>query len=162
MSMILYLGRATSEDVARLEEDPEELGPFMFERQAGGAVVDFDKAWHVLHFMLCGDMGRTASPLSVMLGTDEGLKGTEAHFYGYWVITPDEVRAFDGALSALSDEEIAARYDLDAVAQHNLYGADFFADEDGVLTYIMQGVPALRRMARAAAGAGDYIISTID
>ena len=160
--MNLYLRRATSEDVARLEGDPEELVPFMFEEEEESeAVVDFDQAWHALHFMLCGDIGRTSSPLSVMVGNDEGLKGTEAHFYGYWVITPDEVRAFDGALSALSDEDIAARYDPDAFAQHNIHGADFLADEEGVRPYIMQGVPSLRRMTRAAAEANDYIISTI-
>jgi len=166
MSMVLYLRRATSEDVARLEEDPEELVPFVFEEEEESeAVVDFDQAWHALHFMLCGDMGRTSHPLSVMLGNDEGLKGTEAHFYGYWVITPDEVRAFDSALSALSDQDIAARYDPDAFAEHHLFGAGIFLEEGEesgeTLSYIMQGVPALRRMTRAAAAANDYIISTI-
>jgi hypothetical protein len=161
MGMILLLRRATSKDVARLDGDPEEIVPFVLEDESG-QVIDFDKAWHALHFMLCGDMGRTSNPLSALLGDDAGLKGTEAHYYGYWAISPDEVRAFDEALSALSDQDIAARYDPDAFAAHNLYGADIFVDEgDEALPYVMQGLPSLRAMTRAAAGANDYIISTI-
>ncbi len=161
--MVLYLRRATSDDVARLEGDAEQLMPFLFEGEdEGEATVDFDKAWHALHFMLCGDMGRTASPLSVMLSNDEGLKGTDAHFYGYWVVSPDEVRDFDGALSALPDRDIAARYDPGAFEAHNLYGADIFTDEgEEALPYVMRGLPTLRALMRATAEARHYIIGTI-
>ena len=161
MSMIVYLREATLTDVSGLASDPSKLGDFMFAaRPDGSDPVDFDKAWHALHFMLTGESGYSDSPLSVLTTTDDHLRGTdEFGLGGYWLIESDRVRAFANELTAISDEQLASRYDPQAMLAAHIYMGDVFADEGNeALPYVMQGVVELRKLAARAAGAGDSIV----
>ena len=161
MSMIVYLREATPTDVARLASEPDELDDFMFAVQPeGGGPVDFDKAWHALHFMLTGGSGYSDSPLSVLTTTDDRLIGAdEFGFGGYWLIEADRVRALASELAAISDEQLASRYDPQAMLREHIYIGEVFADEgNDALPYLMQGVGEFRKLAARAAGAGNSII----
>jgi hypothetical protein len=99
MSMIAYIRAASQEEVATLAADPARLDAIMF--KSDGKTIDFDKAWHALHFMLTGDSGRTDHPASILLTDDDHLHGAdEMGFGGYWLIAPDQVKAFAGQLAS--------------------------------------------------------------
>jgi len=160
MGMVIYLYRATAGEVESFAADADAVGETIFDNGVRDRVIDFDKAWHALHFMLTGDAGRSAHPLTMLVTDDAHMLGTdERGFGGYWLIEPSAVRAFADALAAISDEALAARYDPAAMVANDLYMSDYFEHEGSEgLSYIMQWVPNLRSFSRAAADAGDYVI----
>ncbi|QDX26268.1 DUF1877 family protein [Sphingomonas suaedae] len=163
MSMVVYLRRATADEVAHLAANPDAVHEMVFSESADGRLVDFDKAWHALHFMLTGDAGKTGHPLSVLVATDEELIGTDENgFGGYWQFDPARVSAFADALAAVSDDELAQRYDPATMVREYVYLADVFEEEgEEALPYVMQGVPALRRFADEAVRDNNYVIGIL-
>lgn len=156
--MVLYLRRASLADIDRFTSDPTGWGKFAFEEGvAPGDLVDFDKAWDALHFMLSeGHLDDVARPLGVLVRNDVQHGLDSNGFGGFSVISPTEMAAFHTALSALSDEDLLQRYDPEAMAAADVYLADMFVDEgDEAADYIMQGVPALRTLAASCTAAGD-------
>ncbi|PKP93684.1 MAG: DUF1877 domain-containing protein [Alphaproteobacteria bacterium HGW-Alphaproteobacteria-16] len=163
MSMVVYLRRATADEVANLVANPGAVHETIFSESADGRLVDFDKAWHALHFMLTGDAGKTEHPLSVLVATDEDLIGTDENgFGGYWQFDPVRIRAFADALAAISDDELAQRYNPAAMVTEYVYLADLFEEEgEEALSYVMQGVPALRRFADEAVRDNNYVLGIL-
>lgn len=163
MGMVIHLRRASPADVARLTADPTLWESFAFEQGDEGVdLIEFDKAWHALHFMLVGAAGNTGDPLGIIV-EDSDMFGTDEHgFGGFSVVHPEQIKAFNVALQTISDVELERRYDPAAMVREDVYLADFFADEGAeALEYVMQGVPALRRFAASAAERGDGAIRII-
>ena len=163
MSMILYLRRASDEDIARIEADPESTASFFFAEntQADGDLIDFDKAWQAVHFTLSGSEYESESPLGAILSQGRTV-GIDLGYGQPWIITADRMRAFNDALSALSDDDIRQRYDPAAMVANDIYIADAFEDEpDEGLQYLMQGIPALRRFANKCAETGSCALVAI-
>ncbi|MEM7666615.1 MAG: YfbM family protein [Pseudomonadota bacterium] len=163
MSMILYLRRASDEDIARIESDPESTAAFFFAEtaHADGDLIDFDKAWQAVHFTLSGSEYESESPLGAMLSQGRTI-GIDLGYGQPWIITSDRMRAFSEALSAMTDDDIRQRYDPAAMVTNDVYIADAFADEpEEGLHYLMQGIPALRRFANKCAETGSCALVAI-
>ena len=161
MGMVVYLREVSPAQITELTQNPSNWEQFAFEEAAPGELVDVDKAWHALHFMLTETSGPTDSPLNILSPSDD-LYGADEHgFGGFSLVSPSEMKAFSVALSELTDQAIAARYDPAAMVAEDIYLGDSFADEgDEGLTYIMQGIPDLRLFANrcAANGSGAFNI----
>lgn len=163
MSMILYLRRANDDDLARLRAEPAGITDFFFSDDAAtrGDLIDFDKAWQAVHFTLCGAEYYTDNPLGLLLYEGEAI-GADMGYGAGWIVPPDAVKAFDQALSNLSDEAIRSRYDPQALAANDVYIADAFVEEpEEGLNYLMQGIPQLRRFAVHCAANGNSVIAAI-
>ena len=162
MGMIVYLRQATLAEIEELTRDPSNWEEFAFEKVGPGEIIDFDKAWDALNFMLTGTAGPTASPLNILAPTDN-LYGADEHgFGGFSVISPSEMKGFNAAMSSLTDEEIAARYKPTEMAVADIYLGDVFAEEgDEALDYIMQGVPDLRSFASRCAANGSGALNIL-
>jgi hypothetical protein len=157
MGMVMYLRRASPSDVAALRTNPAGLSDFAFEQGDVADLVDFDKAWHALHFLLTGAPYDTDSPLGIIAGEAEKVSDGELVGDECWIITPDAMKAFDSAFRQIDRSALASRYDISAMMEHDIYLADAF-EEDGdedALDYILQGVPALRRFSASCVAAGD-------
>ena len=163
MGMVAYLCRASADEVGAVRNNPDSVDDFIFDDARAGRCVDFDKAWHALHFMLTGEAGSTDHPLNLLVASDPELEGTdELGFGGYWLTEPDRVRRFSAALSEISDVDLAGRYDPAAMVAEDIYLSDVFEDEGlEALPYVLQGVAGLRRLAAEAAQGGDYIIGIL-
>lgn len=163
MSMVVYLRRSSPDEVARLEQNPDAVDDLFFGDDFSVKSVNFDKAWHALHFMLTGNSGSVDAPLNLLVASDAELRGTdELGLGGYWLADPDRVQRFASALSELSDETIASRYDPVTLKAEHVYLSDVFEDEGTkVLPYVLQAMPALRSLADEALRNGDYIIGVL-
>jgi len=164
MSMVMYLRRASHADIARIGEDSEAAHRFAFEEgDQDRDLVDFDVAWDAVHFMLCGESYDTVHPLGIIACRLPEI-GLDANgFGGFSVISPLAMKHFAKALAALSDEELARRYDPHAWLANDLYRGDMFVEDDEenpaeTRAYVMQGVPALRRLASSCAANGEGAI----
>ena len=161
--MVLCLRQANDDDLHRLRGDVDAADQFLFDEDAytSGELVDFDKAWNALHFMFTGDGAETDHPLSFFPNDPERV-GTDNGFGGPWIYTSAQVKAFNDALCALSDEELQARYNPSEMVKHDVYLADALVDDgpEG-LEYVMQSVPALRVLMERSAAAGSAVVGII-
>ncbi|QJU58647.1 YfbM family protein [Sphingomonas sp. AP4-R1] len=164
MGMVMYLRRATSAQIEALKADPRTAEAFMFPEESDDdlslSLIEFDKAWHALHFTLSGQAYGTVRPLGIIAGEDVETLGEPAlGDISCWVIEPDVMAAFADAIDKISDEEIAASVDPEAMIDADIYLADVFADEkDTSIDYLMQGVPMLRRFAAICGQNGEGAI----
>ncbi len=164
MSMVIYLRRAGEADLARLIADPSVFETFLFDEGVENLdIVDFDKAWDALNFMLCGNRRvEGAHPLGLICEALPELGADENGFGGFGIVSAERMRVFADALDRLDDATLAARYDPKAMEREDVYLADLFVDEGHeALDYVMQGVPALRRFAANCRATGDGAIRAI-
>jgi hypothetical protein len=94
-----------------------------------GAELDIEKAWHGVHFLLCGSAGEVPGPLgnAVLGGTQIGPD------LGYGpprYLEPAEVMAIAAALAPLTEETLAARFDPAVFQQHEVYPGGWAADAE--------------------------------
>jgi len=158
MGMIIYLQRATPDELAQLKASPDRWDEFEFKHSED--VVDFDKSWHALHFMLTGEAEGTGNPLGIIVEDGEEF-GVGSHGNVTW-ISPERMRAFNAALRALDDDTLASRYDPAAMVAQDIYLADMFANEgQGALDYVLESVPVLRKLAASCASARDGVIRVL-
>ncbi|MEN3747149.1 YfbM family protein [Sphingomonas sp. HF-S3] len=163
MGMVVYLRRLTAEQLKGIQENPEDLERFVFSGEDGTEVIDFDKAWHALHFMMTGNAGMTSHPLSVLVADDRNMIGTdELGLGGYWLLDPQRVDQFARTLEQLSDDDLIKTFDPTRMVADNVYLSEFFVEEaEEALPYIMQGVPRFRAFAEAASRDGDHVIGIL-
>ena len=153
MGMVLYLRRAQLAVLEAIGEDELEVLGFIFsETSEVDELIDFDKAWDALNFMLIDGQLDSASPLNFLLGEWAPLGHNPVFDEPYGkIVPPDAVAQFNVALQLLTDEALASRYNPQSMLEAEVYLADSFVEEgDQALEYIMQSVPALRRFAQVA------------
>jgi Domain of unknown function (DUF1877) len=157
MGMVLYLRRVTKDELSTIGENLSILDEFMFDEDAvdGGDVIDFDKAWHALHFMLTGSAGGTDSVLSLLINEYEKIGGDGEWDEGFSIIPADRIAAFQAEFSLLPDEELCGRYDPQAMENEQVYMADYFVEEgaEGV-EYVMQWMPNFRQFLKRCVESG--------
>ena len=118
------------------------------------AVLDLDKEWHALHFLLTGSADPLDSPLSLILSSSEPI-GDDNGYGPTYYIAPDRFRAFDEALSSLDDEALRSRYDPDAMVAHHVYLADLYQEEgESGLAFLLQRLKDLRSFAAKGVQSG--------
>ena len=98
---------------------PPPPEPLVLEPGEGG-VVNVDKAWQAVHWLLTGDPWEGGPPLNFLL-----VGGTELD--ADWgdtpprVFSPAETQAIAEAFARVSEEEIAARYDPARMIELDIY-----------------------------------------
>jgi hypothetical protein len=160
MSMVFYLRRIGDETIP---EDPDEFYDFVYDEKAveAGDLIDFDKAWHALHFVLTGSADPVEHPLCVW---GFGEEVNEDNGYGPpLLMKPEWLRELRDALATVSDEDLKQRYDPQAMVAANIYIADALVDEgkEASWDYVAQGLPSLRRFAERCVQHGSGAISFI-
>ena len=83
-------------------------------------MLDLDKSWHLLHFLLTGDPLGGSPPLkdAIIGGTEIGpdLGSGPAR-----VLTPEQVRAVADALAGVREADLRSRYIPDALEAAKMY-----------------------------------------
>jgi hypothetical protein len=147
MGMVLCVRRI--EDVAAFRQTVgnfEVFFEFLNEPQAAEDLVDFDKAWQALHFVLNGSAWGKEGALGFLLYAGEFV-GDDLGFGPLRLASPTEVRAFRDALAALDEVALRQRYDPAAMAAEDVYLADMLVEEgEEGWDYVVQSLPALRRL----------------
>ncbi len=163
MGMVLCLREASIQTLELLQSDENAANKYLFDQEAfeRNEIVDFDKAWNVLHLMLCGNENESDDPLSLIIHDPERL-GSDIGYGGPWVIPAERMSRFNDALMSLSDDALMARFDPAALSKSEAYLAQSLA-EDGpeALEYVMQSVPALRALTQRCADNASAAVAII-
>lgn len=164
MSMIWTARYADADTVARMRTKPEDIGAFVSgfdlsedlldapaEIHNPAIPFDLDEQWQAIHYLLTGSAGPTDSALSVIVGKF-GKIGKDQGYGPAWLIPAAAISAADEALDALTDEDLRARYDPQAMLDDNVYNAKMMLEDgDGGLDFVMDDIARLRSFLREGA-----------
>lgn len=161
----MYLRRATPAELDGFVREPARAEDFVFPEDGDNAdagLIEFDRAWQALHFMLTGNAYGSGHPLGIIADETPFIRTGDIGSFEFSIVTPERMAVFAAALREIDDEALAARYDPAAMMAADVYLADIFLDEGpDALDYVMQGVPALRKFAADCAAAGDGAIRVL-
>jgi hypothetical protein len=129
------------------------------EEQGEGPSTDLDEAWHGIHYLLSRGREEAPLPLSFLLHGGAQVGNVPAR-----VFTSRETAAIHEAVSALSDAELARRFDPADMLAKEIYPKIWSRPkgEDDSLAYLLQYLGMLRAFLSATTriGFGMVVIIT--
>ena len=129
------------------------------EEQGEGFSTDLDEAWHGIHYLLSRGRDETPLPLSFLLHGGAQVGNVPAR-----VFTSRETAAIHEAVNALSDAELARRFDPADMLAKEIYPKIWNRPkgEDDSLAYLLQYLGMLRAFLTATTriGFGMVVIIT--
>jgi hypothetical protein len=159
MSMIGYFLLVPEEELKAILLNPESVNDLIAEahEQREHYLVDVDKAWHCLHFLLTGTAWEGEPPLNFAVSGGTPVGDVDVGYGPARVFLPAEVRAIDNALKKVSGQDLVSRFDGRRMNELEIYpdsGAwveiDPNSDEFGYYSGAFDNVKALIRR-----GSGD-------
>jgi Domain of unknown function (DUF1877) len=154
MSMIGNFLAITQEQLNGLLADPDSV-PDLLYPEAGNALpaglMDVDKAWHGIHFLLTGSQWEGTPPCSlailggVPIGQDVGYGPAR-------YLLPNQVREVAQALASLPPSELAKRYSPKAMDEAGIYPEIWERDGDDGLHYVLSFYESVVKYYQDAAG----------
>lgn len=152
--------RAIDEQTAEsLQDDPDTVERLLGEEDeaedpAPLAIVDVDKAWHGLHFLLTSIAESTGAgedaPLAQAILGGEPLHEDE----DVRVMTAAEVRAVAAALAVITKDQLRDAFDPEAMSAADIYPDIWVRDGEEALDYLLIHFPTLVGFYRSSAESG--------
>jgi hypothetical protein len=128
-----------------------------------GEILDLDKSWHGIHYLLTGTAWEGDPPLNFLVTGghevgDEEIGSGPARTY-----TAGETREVATALSALSDAELRARFSPKEMMRLEIYPEIWDRDpaEDDTLGYLMEYLGLLRTAVATVVERGHGLLVTL-
>jgi Domain of unknown function (DUF1877) len=136
---------------------PLELGPG---EGSLGALGDMEKTWHGVHYLLTGTAWEGEAPLNFLLagGREVDIEAGQAPVRTH---TSAETRAIATALSALSDAELRARYDLTEMMRLEIYPEVWDRRPEEGRDNLITSIASLRELLGIVVGRGYGLMVTI-
>jgi hypothetical protein len=152
MSMMLQVAAVPEGELDAILADEERLGAITEgEGDDAIAVVDLEKAWHGIHFLLTGTAWEGAGPEASLL-----VGGTESpHDLGYGPprgFRAAQVLAFRDRVAAIDDAELRRRFDPTRMIKLDIYPAiwDRDPEQEQLFEFLADGIGELRNLLDVA------------
>jgi hypothetical protein len=137
------------EQVKTRQEMLKQLSAVSFESGS----FDLEKSWHVLHYLLTGEAEQAQPPLgnAILGGTEIGddLGYGPARF-----LTPQQVQEVASALANVTKENLASRFNLEAMIRAGVYPVR----DESELELAQEYLEPLSRYYSDAASAGNAMV----
>jgi hypothetical protein len=134
-----------TENQQKVLQPLREAGAFGEQRD----VLNLEKSWHTLHYLLSGSALPVASPAGrAILGGQE--VGPDLGYGPGRILTPDQVRETAESLSQLAKEDLTPRFDLSSMMTAGIYACR----DSGDLELAQEWLPQLQDFYRDAASDG--------
>jgi hypothetical protein len=150
-----------ADTAARMASSPRTAQPLL--AQSTGSGCDIHKAWHAIHYVLTGSAMDGPEPNGYLLTGGVPLGPPEDDEDQPRLLTPDQVRAFDGVLQPINNRgELRRRFDHEAMVAAGVYAINEGPDEvDEDLDFTAHFFRILRKFIHQAATAGQGVIVSI-
>lgn len=137
-----FFGRLFGKKAAPAVESLDDLA---FEAGEGWA-RDLDKAWHGLHFLFTGTASGGEPPLDFLVRGGREVGTIDVGYGPARAFSAAETAAAAGALGALDDDALRARFDPQAMMAEQIYPEIWDRDpqEDDTLGYLLEFLEGLR------------------
>lgn len=156
MGMIAVLVALPTPQLQTFIAEPEGLSEYLMADDGNEPehLLELDKAWHAIHFVLNGDSEGREPPLAdAVLGGEE--VGDDFGYGPPRYLLQGEVRAVADALAAVSVEDFEARFDFAALAAAEIYPTIWDREDEEDRSYVSGYYAELREFYHAAAARGD-------
>jgi hypothetical protein len=173
MGMIFCARLLTGEELAAVRADPSVAEDLLLgdevdetETQGGedaedGTLIDIDKAWHGIHYLLTGTAWEATTTLGRVILGGAPLDSTDAGYGPVRLLEQREVADIAAALSALDDTVLRARFDPSAMERLDIYPSVWAEGESVLEEYLLPNLAALRKLYAEAAATGSAVIAGI-
>lgn len=151
MSMIAQYARVEPAELDEFIENPGVLETYLFDRDKTNNVLDIDKAWHGIHWLLNLDPWDGDGPRfnAVLGGTELGED------YGYGparYLSADEVKEVSHELDLIEHDELLGNFDAARMAADEVYPSVWGEEpDDEALEYLIDHYKCLVTFFREAA-----------
>jgi len=149
MSMELMIERHG--DIAAVVADPEAAGV----GDGDHPTCDLHKAWHGIHFLLCGHAWDGALPEGFLVGDGTELDELDMGYGPARAFDAAQTAAIAAALSDLDTAALLERFDAEEVAAADLYSVRGEPDDEEFIAHFYD---KLRPFVLEAAAAGDGLV----
>jgi hypothetical protein len=121
---------------------------------------ELEKAWHGLHFVFTGRSDEAPPPLGYLLSGGEEV-GEDLGYGAARLLNGAEVKAFRDALHAIDARAFDARFDVAALARHDVYPSIWDEDRDELLEEYEMYFEQLKSDLDRVVAAGEYLLIAI-
>src|SRR4051794_3705240 len=124
--------------------------PFNATGRQGSRMVNLEKAWHGIHFLLTASAMEGSWPFGFLLYGGEAVGADEATRR----LSPASVREVNTALSSISDTELWGRFDADRMTAEGVYPNIWDEPEEELKEEYLMYYRELKQFIEQAAQAG--------
>ena len=144
---------------SRAPEAPPEPEPLAL-ADAEGEIVDVDKAWHGIHYLLTRSAWDGEPPLGFLVNGGREVGDEDVGYGTARVFTAAETRTIADALDRLSDEALKVRFAPADMMAKKIYPEiwDRDPEDDDTLGYLIAYAGTLRETVAAAVKNGHGLI----
>ncbi|HYM00526.1 MAG TPA: YfbM family protein [Blastocatellia bacterium] len=152
------LRETSADEIQKLLAHPEHITSLL-EEKAG--FIDLDKAWHGIHFLLTSSAWGGSEPLCYLIKGGRHIGDVDVGYGPARVLTPAEVRSFNLALSAITRDVLASRFDRAEMMRQKIYPERWYREpkEDDALGYLLEPFEILKSFVCQIAENGLGIIT---
>lgn len=148
MSMILGFIPATDDQIRELLEHPKGIREFISSAYQAApsdcSPFDLDKSWHALHYIFTGSQWEGDPPANTLLRGGKSIGKVDVGYGPAKAVSSTELAAFSEFLSAISDSDLASRYDPAALAQNGIYPEIWADTQNDAFEYVQAYFESLR------------------
>lgn len=126
-----------------------------------GDEIDIDKAWHIVHFLLTGCVGRADSPLGLIGDDLHPLADIDLGLGRPNIISASEVKSFADNADRLTDNDFLTRFVPEQMPTGDLYLGEVISrgDHEEMREYALENFQLMRAFVRQAADDREAIIT---
>ena len=125
MSMIGNFRMSSDSEIQGLLAQPEQIEPLLYPetdaQPEGVSEMDVDKAWHGIHFLLCGDAWGGEHPLNFVVSGGTPVGDVDVGYGPARAYTSTEVAEIAQALEPITPDHLRAKYDSKALLDNQIY-----------------------------------------
>lgn len=154
MSMIGNFRALPDLELQALFANPARIEQLLYESVFGcganGNVLEVDKAWHGLHFLLTGSAWEGSFPLNFIVAGGREVGADLGYGPARGLVSAD-VQMIDAALEPLTRDHLEQRFDAQRMMELQIYPDGWSQDPDGELDYLLDYYADLRPFVRRTA-----------
>jgi len=143
-----------------LKANQEGVEEFIYsdEVQKSEALLDIDKAWHALHFILTGSAWESEHPLNIVVLGGEEI-GKDAGYGPARLVSPDYVIEVNEALAGISTVDFESKFDAEKLNKEEIY-PNGWSSED--VRYISSAFEEVKKLYKSASEEREYVLLFIN
>jgi len=146
MGIICCLAPVDGDQINELLADPEGISEYLEEMEEEEEVIDLDKSWHGIHFLLTGSAEEGEEPLCYLIKGGEEISHGDFDLGPPRALRPKHIADWARAMSAISTDELRKRFDAKAMMEAEIYPTiwDRASEDDDNLEYLLINYEGLR------------------
>lgn len=156
-----WVGRAlTADEAETLRADPESIWDLFEDGESDPAVVELDKSWHGIHWLLTGEAwDDAAGPAADVIMGGEGF-GEDEGYGPPRMLAPEGVAGVAALLDTITIDDLRGRFDPVAMDAAEVY-PQIWDEPDVFDTYLAPNFVSLRELYVRAASLGNAVVQWI-